>query len=148
MHIAVIGAGSLGAVYGARLAQSGQAVTLVDIDQAHIDRINAEGLVFECEGAEAAIPVRATTDPAAAPKADVALIVVNDYSTRDAAKSASLLLKEEGFAVTLQNGLGNVEAMQDVLGVERVVGGICFISGSLRGPGAVKQTGGGRRDQQ
>ena len=143
MHIAVIGAGSLGAVYGARLAQSGQAVTLVDIDQAHIDRINAEGLVFECEGAEAVIPVRATTDPAAAPKADVALIVVNAYSTRDAAESASLLLKEEGFAVTLQNGLGNVEAMQDVLGVERVVGGICFISGSLRGPGAVKQTGSG-----
>ena len=143
MHIAVIGAGSLGAVYGARLALSGQEVTLVDIDQAHVERINAQGLVFEHDGVETVIPVRATTDAASVAKADVALIVVNAYSTRAAAESALVLLKEDGYAVTLQNGLGNVEAMQDVLGPERVAGGICFISGSLNGPGAVKQTGSG-----
>ncbi len=77
------------------------------------------------------------------PKADVALIIVNAYSTGDAAQSAHALLKDDGYAVTLQNGLGNIEAMQEVLGEERVVGGICFISGALSGPGAVKQTGTG-----
>jgi 2-dehydropantoate 2-reductase len=143
MHIAIIGAGSLGAVYGARLAQSGQEVTLIDIDRQHVERINAEGLAFEYDGTETVIHVRAATNPAMVPKADVALIVVNSYSTHDAAESASLLLKDDGYAVTLQNGLGNVEAMQRVLGPARVVGGICFISGTLREPGAVKQTGSG-----
>ena len=143
MHIAVIGAGSLGAVYGARLAQSGQDVTLIDIDEEHIASINAHGLRFEHDGTETVLPVRASIDPAAAPKADVALIIVNAYSTGDAALSAHALLKDDGYAVTLQNGLGNIEAMQEVLGEERVVGGICFISGALSGPGAVKQTGTG-----
>lgn len=143
MHIAVIGAGSLGAVYGARLAQSGQDVSLIDIDEEHIAHINADGLVFEYEGDKTAIPVRAATNPNAVPKADAALIVVNAHSTRDAAESAQTLLKEDGYSVTLQNGLGNVEAMQEVLGADRVVGGICFISGTLTAPGAVKQTGSG-----
>ena len=60
-----------------------------------------------------------------------------------ASESARTLLKPDGYAVTLQNGLGNIEAMQEVLGPERVVGGICFISGALAGPGAVRQTGAG-----
>ena len=59
MHIAVIGAGSLGAVYGARLAQSGQDVTLIDIDEEHIASINAHGLRFEEDGMETVLTVRA-----------------------------------------------------------------------------------------
>ena len=143
MEIAIIGAGSLGAVYGVRLAHGGQAVTLVDVWQEHVDRINAAGLEMDGWDGPALTRAPAVTDPAAAPKADVALILVNAYSTRQAAQSAQALLKPSGVAVTLQNGLGNVEALQDVLGPARVVGGLSFISGELRGPGQVTQTNAG-----
>lgn len=143
MEIAIIGAGSLGAVYGARLAHSGQSVTLIDVWQEHIDRINAAGLHIDGWDGPAAIRVPALADPMAAPKADVALILVNAYSTRDAAHSAQALLKPDGYAVTLQNGLGNVEALQEVLGPQRVAGGLSFISAELVAPGHVKQTGAG-----
>ena len=143
MHIAIIGAGSLGAVYGARLALSGQEVTLVDIDEEHVARINDGGLAFEFADSMTVVPVRAVTDPTEAGKADVALIIVNTYATQDAARSALALLSEDGYALTLQNGLGNIEVLQDLLGADRVVGGICYISGTLTAPGAVKQTGSG-----
>jgi 2-dehydropantoate 2-reductase len=143
MHIAIIGAGSLGAVYAARLALSGQDVTVIDIDDEHLERINHGGLSFEVDGSKSMVPLRANRDPASVPEADVALIIVNTYSTEDAARSARVLLKEEGYAVTLQNGLGNIELMQKVLGEDRVAGGICYISGTLTGPGAVRQTGTG-----
>jgi 2-dehydropantoate 2-reductase len=143
MQIVVIGAGSLGAVYGARLAQSGQDVTLVDIDEEHVARINADGLSFEFDDVQISVPVHAVTDPEQAPRADIALVVVNAYSTRDAALSAKKLLKENGYAVTLQNGLGNIETLQEILGDGRVVGGICFVSGTQPRPGAVKWIGNG-----
>ena len=143
MHIAVIGAGSLGAVYGARLALSGQEVTLLDIDEEHVAHINDGGLAFAFSDTMTAVPVRAVTIPTLVDKADVALIIVNSYATRDAARSALALLREDGFAITLQNGLGNIEVLQEVVGADRVAGGICYISGTLTGPGAVKQTGNG-----
>jgi 2-dehydropantoate 2-reductase len=84
--------------------------------------------------------VDAITDPADAPKADVALISVNAYSTPKAAEVARIVLKDAGYALTLQNGLGNVEVLTEVLGAGRVLAGLSFHSGDLRGPGQVTHT--------
>ena len=61
--------------------------------------------------AELTAKVQATTHPTEAPKADVALICVNGYATRDAAQTAKVILKNSGYALTLQNGLGNIEIL-------------------------------------
>src|SRR5581483_948083 len=81
--------------------------------------------------------------PARAPKADIALVCVNAYSTREAANSAKVLLKDSGFALTLQNGLGNVEVLTEVLGQNRVMAGLSFHSAELRSPGYVTHTNDG-----
>ncbi|MEM7531230.1 MAG: 2-dehydropantoate 2-reductase [Chloroflexota bacterium] len=138
MHFAVIGSGSVGCLYGATLAHYSGAdvqVTMIDIDQAHVDAMQANGLRFEQENDEFVANVTATTDPSNVVPVDVALICVNGYSTREAAQSAKTILKDDGYAITLQNGLGNVEVLVDALGKERVLGGITYHSAVVVGPG-------------
>jgi 2-dehydropantoate 2-reductase len=58
----------------------------------------------------------------------LAIIFTDANSTREAAGIARGLLKPEGFAMTLQNGIGNVEALVSVLGKARVVAGVSMNS--------------------
>jgi 2-dehydropantoate 2-reductase len=140
MQIAVIGAGNMGCVYGANLARIGEQVTLIDVWEEHIGRIRTHGLHMEGLNGDFTVRVGATLTPAEAPKADVVLICANAYNTPEAAQSAKVVLKENGYALTLQNGVGNVEVLTDVLGARRVLAGLSFHSGDLRGPGRVAHT--------
>jgi 2-dehydropantoate 2-reductase len=92
---------------------------------------------------EFTVRVGATVTPEEAPKADAALICANAYNTPEAAQSAKTVLKEDGYAVTLQNGVGNVEVLIEALGASRVLAGLSFHSGDLRGPGHVAHTNNG-----
>jgi len=140
MQITVIGAGNMGCLYGSNLARIGEQVTMIDIWEEHVNQMRAKGLEMDGLHGKFIASVTATTDPTLAPKADIALICVNSYSTRDAAHAAKILLKDSGCAVTLQNGLGNVEILTEVLGPERVMAGLTFHSAELAGPGKVIHT--------
>ena len=140
MHIAVIGAGNMGCLYGANLARIGEAVTMVDVWEDHVTAMREHGLRMEGLHGAFIARVRATTLPAEVPKADAALVMVNAYHTRQAALAAQTVLKPEGYALTLQNGLGNVEVLIEVLGADRVMAGLTFHSGDLKAPGQVTHT--------
>lgn len=43
MNIAIYGAGSLGTIMGAFLSESDADVDLIDVNQAHVDKLNEEG---------------------------------------------------------------------------------------------------------
>lgn len=140
MDIAVIGAGNIGCLYGSNLARVGASVTLLDAWREQVDSIRSRGLAMDGLNGQFVARVGAAVDPAEVPKADVALICVNAYDTAAAARSAAALLKDSGYALTLQNGLGNIEALTDVLGTARVMAGLSFHSAELRGPGQVEHT--------
>jgi 2-dehydropantoate 2-reductase len=140
MHFAVIGAGNMGCVYGANLARIGEEVTMIDVWLDHVNAMRSGGLQMSGLHGEFVAKVEATTNPKEAKKADVAIITVNAYQTRDAAESANQVLKDDGFALTLQNGLGNIEILIEVLGKERVMAGLTFHSGDLKAPGKVAHT--------
>lgn len=141
MKFAIIGAGGVGSIYGGNLARMGHDVTMLDIWPEHVAAMQQNGLAVNGPQDNFTASVTATLDPnEAAGEADIALICVNSYSTADAAQSAKTMLKADGYAVTLQNGLGNVEILGDILGRERVVGGIIFHSSAISGPGQVNHT--------
>lgn len=140
MQITVIGAGNMGSIHGANLARIGAQVTLVDVLEEHVDSINEHGLRMDGVDGEYTVHLPATTDPAAVPLSDVAFICVLGYQTREAAQTAKAVLKDDGFAITLQNGLGNLEVLLEVLGHGRVVGGLAYHSADTRGPGQVSHT--------
>jgi len=143
MHFAVIGAGNMGCVYGGNLARIGEQVTMIDPWHEHTDAIRAHGLKMDGLNGDYTVSVGAFTDPAEAPQADVALICVNAYSTQEAAATAKGLLGDQGYALTVQNGLGNIEILTRVLGEGRLIGGLSFHSGDLKAPGCVTHTNNG-----
>ncbi|MGE8633117.1 MAG: ketopantoate reductase family protein, partial [Achromobacter piechaudii] len=49
MNIAMLGAGAMGCLFGGLLSESGQRVTLLDIDDAQLDAIRSHGLRLETD---------------------------------------------------------------------------------------------------
>ncbi|HYG54542.1 MAG TPA: 2-dehydropantoate 2-reductase [Burkholderiales bacterium] len=135
MKICVIGAGAMGGAYGGLLARAGHDVTLVDTWAEHIAAIRADGLIVEGVAGEHRVKVRAETAVPENSKFDVVMVWTDSNNTRQAADAAAKALGEDGFAITMQNGIGNVETLVEVLGKQRVAGGSSMASAATRGPG-------------
>lgn len=140
MRIAIIGAGAMGGMFGARFAQAGADVVLVDRDAEHVRAIATDGLAVEENGLQHWHRLPAFTDPAGIEPVDLALVMVDSNATRAAAETAAGLLGPDGTAVTLQNGIGNVETLVEVLGAERVMAGPTMNSAARTGPGRIAHT--------
>jgi 2-dehydropantoate 2-reductase len=133
----------MGCVYGGNLARIGQQVTLIDLWDEHVCRINSDGLQVTGLTGDFNVRVQAATGPSGVSEADAVLICVNSYATRAAAETAHAVLGQNGFVLTLQNGVGNVEILTDFLGASCVLAGLSFQSGDLAGPGLVRHTNNG-----
>jgi 2-dehydropantoate 2-reductase len=143
IQFVVIGAGNMGCVYGANLARVGEQVAFHDIWQEHIDAIRERGLRVEGLTGKFTVNPFATINASELPKADCVLVCVNSYSTNSAAEVARCILKPDGFCLTLQNGIGNVETLEERVGRSRVLAGLSFQSGDLAGPAFVRHTNNG-----
>jgi 2-dehydropantoate 2-reductase len=139
MRITVVGAGAMGGSYGGLLARAGHEVSLIDAWQAHVDAINRDGLRVDGVRGDHRIRLRAATGPDGQ-SADLAIVFVDANNTSAAAKTVAGLLADDGCAITFQNGIGNVEKLQAVLGRDRVLGGSSMCSAASRGPGHVTLT--------
>ena len=136
----IVGAGAMGSLYGGRLAQAGFQVTLVDTWREHIEAIATAGLHLDHESQTETISVTATIDSSDVEPVDVAIIYVNANSTADAAVKVAGILRDDGIALTLQNGVGNREALTSVLGEHRVMCGLSYASAAVMAPGHTTHT--------
>ena len=139
--VAVVGAGAMGCLFGGLLAKGGLAVTLIDVWQEHVDRINGNGLQMVGYGGDRSIPVRATTDPSGLEPVDVLFVQCKAPYTKEAVGRVLHLLREDSVAISFQNGLGNEENIGEVTGMERVLGGVTAQGAAVEGPGAVRNFG-------
>ena len=138
--VAVLGAGAMGSLFGSQLAEGGLDVTLIDIWREHVDAINDGGLRIVGHRGEHRVHVAATTDPAARGAADVVLVQCKAASTTAAVRNAldDGLFHDDTVAISFQNGLGNEEMIADVVGAERVLGGVTAQGASIEGPGCIR----------
>ena len=83
----VMGAGGMGALFGAILAAGGLEVVLVDSDQDHIDAINKNGLKIDGYGSNRVQDIKAVSHPGEIPSADIVLVQTKGTATRKAAES-------------------------------------------------------------
>jgi ketopantoate reductase len=68
------------------------------------------------------------------------MIWTDSHHTRETAESARATLGLDGFAITIANGIGNVETFVEVLGAKRVAGGSSVASAAMRAPGRAALT--------
>jgi len=144
MKIVIVGAGAMGSLYGGLLASSGEEVWLVDIREDHIQALISGGLVVEEGGKIQTIPVHATMDVASIGKADLVLFFVKAYHTEKAVSDASVVQKEDTVFLTLQNGLGNEEAICKQVDPRKVVLGVTNHGATFLGPGRIRHAGWGK----
>jgi 2-dehydropantoate 2-reductase len=126
MKIGIVGTGALGGWYAALLAEAGHEVHC--LARSDFEVIQKNGLTIHNKGQERIVRV-ASASPDAVSIGPCDLIVVTIKSTSNPALPAlvSPLLGPATVVVTLQNGMGNVEALAKLLPVEQVVAGLCFV---------------------
>jgi 2-dehydropantoate 2-reductase len=138
MRIAIMGAGGIGGYYGARLAQAGNDVVFIARGE-HLRAIQAKGLRLAGPAGEAHIAsAQATDDPGGLQPVDVVLFCVKLFDTEDAARAIKPLLAMGGVCITLQNGVDGAQRIAAVVGDERVMGGIAFVSALIESPGVIR----------
>jgi len=133
VHVAVVGAGSLGSLVGGLLARTHE-VTLVGRPEG-VRAVRESGL--RVTGAvETTVHPAARTDPP--PAADLAVLAVKSFDTAGAA--ADLAGTDLGAALSLQNGMGNEATLADHLEAP-VLAGTTTYGADLVEPGVVRCNG-------
>jgi 2-dehydropantoate 2-reductase len=144
MKILVIGGtGAMGLIFGARLAQAGHDVTLLDVNKEAVDFINKNGAKITDKNNETeTIPaVNATCDTTSIGKVDLAIGFTKCYSTEAAVKNALPCFSSTTTILSLQNGWGNYDVISGIVDPEQIIVGVNYVSGTTLGPGHAKQVG-------
>ena len=144
MKIVMLGAGAMGSLFGAMLSTAGtNEVWLLDIWEEHISRVTSQGLVVESGDEQRIFQLRATTNPEDIGVADLVVVFVKAYLTRDGVEFGLPVVGRETFFLSLQNGLGNMENIRSVLPDVSVVGGVTSQGSTMLGPGRIRHGGKG-----
>jgi 2-dehydropantoate 2-reductase len=138
MRIAVVGAGAMGSIFGARFAQGGHDAVLVDVVEGLVNAVNANGVTIVRGEEEAVTRVPATTDPASIGVVDAVVFFTKCYHTAAAARSARPLVGAETIVASLQNGWGNGDVLAAEYDPARIVVGVTYNSGLVLGPARVR----------
>jgi 2-dehydropantoate 2-reductase len=135
MKVCVVGCGAVGSLFAAGLAQLDDVeVWAYDLDEAHVRAINEGGLRISGAG-ELEACLRATSDASELPPCGFGIVATKSMHT-DAAMAAVAHAFAEGSVCSVQNGVGNEEAIAEH--VERVIRGTTFPAGRIVEPGHVQ----------
>ena len=143
MHITIIGAGAMGSLFGGLLTAAGADVQLLDIWEAHVAAMNAQGLRIEREHQVRTVHVNAVSSAAEARPAELAILFVKSMHTEAAAGTAAEIIGTDGYVLTLQNGMGNVEQIEQRILPSKIIAGTTSHGATLMGAGKIRHAGKG-----
>lgn len=143
MQIAIVGIGAMGCLFAGRLTPLADVVMLGTWGE-QLDALRQDGLrIRRPGGGETVRRVRATDNLEEVEPVDLVLILVKSHKTDRAAEIAAEILKPDGVALTLQNGLGNVEKLVAAVGWDRAALGVTAQGATMVAPGVVREGGPG-----
>lgn len=135
----VLGAGAVGSMVGALLANGGVATTLIG-RRAHVDAVNNDGLLLELGGGRRRLRdnLQAVEGAAQVPGApDLLIVAVKSFDTTSALEGARNLVGPQTVILSLQNGAGNERKIADLFPENTVLGGAICAYLDFAGPGQV-----------
>ncbi len=124
MKITIIGPGAVGTLFGLFLIKSKEEVHFLDHNPKRVAKLRKDGIRSEGISGNHSSSIDITANAKDIGFSDLVVIAVKSYDTEDAIKRAKPLLGDNTMVMTLQNGVGNVQILEDVVGEERVIGGI------------------------
>lgn len=144
MKIVIVGPGALGCLVAASFkARTKEEIWLFDYSAERAKKIAGDGIKVEGIGGPLNVKVNVTSDPKDIGVADLIIFCVKSYSTEDASRLIKDMVGEDTSVLTLQNGIGNVQILNDHFGADKVVAGITNHGATLLGTSHVRHAGRG-----
>jgi 2-dehydropantoate 2-reductase len=164
MKVCVVGAGAIGGMMAAKLANSGHQLTII-ARGAHLDAIRNNGLKYIENGEELVITeLTATAEMSEVTGQDLVLLGVKAHQIAPIADKLQDMLSDEGVIVTLQNGIpwwyfqrlaGDYEnnivrtvdpdgAIAAAIDPSRIIGCIAYPAATIDEPGVIRHIEGNR----
>jgi 2-dehydropantoate 2-reductase len=135
VRVCVVGCGAVGSLFAANLSQLDDVeVWAYDLDRAHVDAINANGLRLTGAG-DVVGSVQATAEASALPPCDFGLVATKAMHT-EAAIAATAHAFADGAVGSVQNGVGNEET--SAAPAAGGIRGTTFPAGKVLEPGVVQ----------
>lgn len=141
--VAVVGSGAIGLYFGGRLAAAGEDVRF--LIRSDFEAISRDGLKVASAHGDFELPqVKAYRTAAEIGPVDLVIVAWKTTANDQLASVLPPLLHPKTQVLTLQNGLGNCELLAEIVGPERVLGGLCFVCINRLAPGRISHSAGGR----
>ncbi|MBX9941821.1 MAG: 2-dehydropantoate 2-reductase [Candidatus Obscuribacterales bacterium] len=141
MKFAIFGTGGVGAVFGARLAASGEDVTFV-ARGSHLETIQKNGLLVKSAelGDTRIYPARALSRLEDSDY-DFIFLTVKLWDTAQAIEAIRPVVSNKTAIISFQNGVTKDELLADAYGADRILGGISYVGATILEPGVIQQNG-------
>ena len=139
MHIAIIGAGAMGCLYGGYLSQEND-VLLIDAYAPQVQALCEHGVTIEEGDRVLEFPVKAALSGTVAEPQDLVIVFVKTTQTLTALEENLALIGPNTTVLTLQNGLDNDLDLERFVPRERIVLGVSKDNSVGLGNGRVRHT--------
>lgn len=143
MKIVIVGPGAMGCLLAAFLSKSKEEVWILDHNKERAEKINRTGISMVGLSGEWRCNTRASSDSQDIGIADLLILCVKSYDTKSAMAHSKALIGENTCVLTLQNGLGNIEIVSELIGPQNVIGGVTNLGATLLDAGKTRLAGKG-----
>src|SRR5579872_6592349 len=139
--VTIVGAGAMGCLFAARLAERGVRVTVVDVDRERLSIIGRDGITLTDDSRSRRVAVRATVAAEVAAPVDLVLLFTKGTHSAAAIRSVAHLAASKPLALTLQKGIGNADLLAATFGAEQVLLGTAHVPADLTAAASVVTRG-------
>jgi 2-dehydropantoate 2-reductase len=136
MKIAVVGCGAVGSYYGAMLSRAGQDVYFLLRSDYEVVRRN--GVTIHSPKGDFNARPHAARTPEEIGICDLVIIALKTTANSEFPKLLPPLVGSHTAVLTLQNGLGNEEALAKLFPPAQILGGLCFVCLNRIAPGVIQ----------
>ena len=138
----VVGAGAIGGTLAVRMAEIGVPVTVVDTDAEHVDAIRLEGLTLVTASGPVVARMPAHTLADAPARLGPVILAVKSQATEAAMRWIAPRLDDDGYVVSMQNGL-NEATIAGHVGPDKTVAAFVDLFADVVAPGVIQDGGPG-----
>lgn len=142
-ELLIVGTGAMALLFGSMFTQAGVKVSFLGTWQEGLNALQENGIRVKQQEGDLIYPTQTFKNTADISKTQLAMLLVKSWQTERAADQLAQVLSPDGLVLTLQNGLGNLEILSDILGEDRVAQGVTTYGATLLEPGLVRPGGTG-----
>jgi 2-dehydropantoate 2-reductase len=142
MKIAVVGCGALGSFYGAKLCRAGEEVHF--LLRSDYEVVRKKGVFVRSKDGDFHVNPKCARAPEHIGVSDLVLIGLKTTANAELPRLLNAMVGPRTAVLTLQNGLGNEEALADLYPGEQILGGLCFVCLNRLEPGVIHHIDHGR----